>query len=333
MTSRPKLNCPRLVAVWPGMGHVGINAGIFLLSKLEMTLHADFDSSPLFDLDSVEVKHGLIRSARRPRNRLYLWTDPAGRNDLLVFLGEAQPPAGKHAFCRELVSYVRGLGVDRIYTFAAMATPMHPEHPSRVFVAATDEAVLDELRPLPVKVLDEGQIGGLNGVLLGVAAEEGLAGACFLGEMPHIFAQLPFPKGSLAVLEVFTALSGITLDTTELAQQAESVEVQLGELLERVQEQVKEQLRDRDDPAGDDEPDEIDAEAEAESDDQPADATPNTPSPDTVRRVEELFAQAAADRSKAFELKAELDRLRLFTQYEDRFLDLFRRPGEGKIGG
>jgi proteasome assembly chaperone (PAC2) family protein len=316
-----RLNRPRLVAVWPGMGQVGVNAGIYLLSKLEMTLFTEFDSTALFDLDAVEVKDGLIRSARRPRNRLFLWSDPTERHDLLVFLGEAQPPAGKQEFCRELIAYARKLGVERVYTFAAMATPMHPEHPSRVFVAATDATVLDELKPLPVKVLEDGQIGGLNGVLLGVAAEEGVSGACFLGEMPHIFTQLPFPKGSQAVLEVFTTLTGLVLDMSELANQAAAVEEQLGELLERVQEQVKEQLRDRDDPA-EDEPEEADGE-EPSGEDEPAD----DPDADTERRVEELFAQAKGDRSKAFELKRELDRLGVFARYEDRFLDLFRKPG------
>jgi hypothetical protein len=34
---------------------------------------------------------------------------------------------------------------------------------------------------------------------------------------------------------------------------------------------------------------------------------------------------AAKDRSKAFELKQELDRLGVFKEYEDRFLDLFKK--------
>jgi len=45
------------------------------------------------------------------------------------------------------------------------------------------------------------------------------------------------------------------------------------------------------------------------------------------KRIETLFEQAAKDRSKAFELKQELDRLGLFKDYEDRFLDLFKKPG------
>ena len=40
--------------------------------------------------------------------------------------------------------------------------------------------------------------------------------------------------------------------------------------------------------------------------------------------IERLFDQSATDRSKAFELKQELDRLGVFKEYEDRFLDLFK---------
>jgi uncharacterized protein len=50
-------------------------------------------------------------------------------------------------------------------------------------------------------------------------------------------------------------------------------------------------------------------------------------SPEDEQRIERLFAQAAEDRSKAYELKRELDRLNVFDQYENRFLDLFAEPG------
>jgi hypothetical protein len=42
-------------------------------------------------------------------------------------------------------------------------------------------------------------------------------------------------------------------------------------------------------------------------------------------RIEELFQEAAKDRSKAFELKQELDRLGILKEYEDLFLDLFKK--------
>lgn len=314
-----ELRSPWLVAVWPGMGHVALNAGYYLMAKLGMELIAELEAGDLFDVDHVEVKRGLIQPGRRPRNRFFVYSDPNELHDVVLFLGEAQPPIGKYPFCKQLVSYVQKLGVERVFTFAAMATPMRPEDRSRVFGAATDADNLDELKRLGLDVHEEGHIGGLNGVLLGVAMEAGLPGACLLGEMPHVFARLPFPKASQAVLEVFTEMAGIELDFTELSEQARTTEEQLGELMARVEGTFSEG----------DEGGELEAEGDEEEEGVSADL-PDDPGPDAVdrRRIEALFGQAKRNRSKAFELKRELDRLGAFKEYEDRFLDLFKKPPE-----
>jgi proteasome assembly chaperone (PAC2) family protein len=309
MAEHLKLNHPWLVAVWPGMGNVALNAGIYLLAKLDMKLIAEFEANDLFDVEYVEVKEGLIQTGRRPRNRLFLWVDPNRKHDLVVFLGEAQPPIGKYPFCRQLIAHAQGLGVERVFTFAAMATPMHPEHRSRVFGAATDSENLQELKRLELELLEDGHIGGLNGVLLGAAAESGLHGACLLGEMPHIFSQIPFPKASLAILEVFTTITGIELDFTELSDQARIMEQRLGELLSRVEQEYGAQ------PLAE------------EAGYRPEPAEEERIGAAEKQRIEGLFTQAQKDRSKAFELKQELDRLGVFKDYEDRFLDLFKKAG------
>jgi proteasome assembly chaperone (PAC2) family protein len=314
MAGEIKLNKPWLVAVWPGMGHVAISAGYFLVTKLGMHILAEFSAHELFDVEHVEVKGGLIRMGPLPRSRFFVWKDPRARHDIVVFIGEAQPPKGRYAFCQRLIEFARQLGIERVYTFAAMATPMHPEHASRVFGAATDAESLGELRRLDLEVLEDGRIGGLNGVLLGAAAESGLRGACLLGEMPHIFAQLPFPKASLAVLEAFSTIADIHIDLSELSEQAKEVEHKLGELLEK----VKEALEDQQDQetSGDEEAPEF----------EPA-AIEEGPSPEDRELVEKLFRLAGKNRAKAYELKRELDRLGLYHEYEDRFLDLFKKPG------
>jgi proteasome assembly chaperone (PAC2) family protein len=329
MPDTSKLNHPWLVAVWPGMGHVALNAGVYLLAKLGMTAVAEFEGGDLFDVTQVDVKGGVIQPVRRPRNRFFVWTDPKGKHDLVVFLGEAQPPVGKLPFCRNVIEYAQSLGAERVVTFAAMATQMRPEHPSRVFGAATDEAGVEELRGLKVKVLEDGNIGGLNGVLLGAAAVSGLRGTCFLGEMPQVFAQVPFPKASLAILEAFKRLTGVDLDLGELAEQAHTVEEQLGELLTRVEQQYGRQpggAEDEEEGGEFDTDEEEDAEGmEGESEGDPGYKYEGPEEAESSEaRIEELFARAAEDRSKAFELKRELDRLGLFKQYEDRFLDLFQ---------
>ena len=47
-------------------------------------------------------------------------------------------------------------------------------------------------------------------------------------------------------------------------------------------------------------------------------------------KLERMFEAATNDRSKAFELKNELDRLDVFREYEDRFLDLFKQDRDNQ---
>jgi proteasome assembly chaperone (PAC2) family protein len=309
MAEKLQLHNPWLIAVWPGMGGVALNAGYYLLAKLDMHVIAEYEARDLFDVDQVEVKQGIIQPGRLPRNRFFVWTDPQKKHDLVIFLGEAQPPIGKYLFCRKLMEYAKELGIERVYTFAAMATQMHPKNPARVFGAATDQESLEELKRLELEVLEDGNIGGLNGVLLGAAVDAGLRGACLLGEMPHIFVQLPFPKASLAILEVFLTITGIDLDLSELSEQAKVMEQQLGEFLTRLEKTYGAQT------------------APEEEGYKPEPAEEPRLSSAQHERIEELFAQSEKDRSKAFELKQELDRLGVFKEYEDRFLDLFKKTG------
>lgn len=311
MTETPRLHHPWLVAVWPGMGHVAISAGYYLMSKLDMRLFAEFSPEGVFDVEQVDVKDGLIRAARLPRSRFFVWTDPQQQHDIVVFIGEAQPPTGKGAFCRRLIEFALQLGVERVFTFAAMATQMHPSHDSRVFGAATTADGLAELEEFGAEVLTDGSISGLNGVLLAAAAERNIPGASLLGEMPHLFAQLPFPKASLAVLRVFAALAKVQIEFDELSRQADEIEQKLGDLLAQVEQSLTGEaaaeeswrtgVKEEDEPA----------------EEQLSDAD--------RRRIDRLFEEAGRDRARAYELKGELDRLGVFAEYEDRFLDLFKK--------
>lgn len=308
MAEQENLKNPWLLAVWPGMGGVAISAGYYLMAKLGMHLLAELPAAGFFEPEHVEVKDGLIQRKRLPRSRLFLWNDPAGRHDLILFIGEAQPPARGADFCRRLLDQAASLGVSRVFTFAAMATAMRPAHDSRVFGAAIDKETLAGFRQLDVRVLESGAISGLNGVLLAMAADAGLPGGCLLGEIPQVFSQIPFPKASLAVLEFFTVMAGLEIDFTELRKHSVTVERTLEGFLSRMEQAAGEAA------AG---PPPIENGGEEK---------PPPPGAPDRRAIERLFAEVRQDRSRAYQLKQELDRLGLFAEYEDRFLDLFKEP-------
>jgi hypothetical protein len=293
------------------MGQVALTAGYYLMSRLHMDEMEPLPTKDLFDVEHVDVKDGLVGPVRVPQNHLFLWKDPARRRDTVVLLGEAQPPAGKIAFCSRLLDYAERRGVREVYTFAAMATEMHPRDPSRVFGVATDAAGLQELRRQEVQLMTDGRIGGLNGVFLGAAADRGLRAIGLLGEMPAFALQVPYPKASRAVLGVYARMTGIEVDLQELDEYAQSMEGQLTELLQKMQDAIRQQVQ----------------EEESEGSADPAPEPPRGLSHEERRRIEELFSQALRDRSRTFELKRELDRLGAFREYEDRFLDLYRKAG------
>lgn len=325
---------PWLVAVWPGMGNVGIGAGYYLMTNLGMSPFAEFSPGELFDSEHVDVQGGILTPAELPRSRCFLWRDPKQKHDIVLFVGEAQPMAGKRQFCQALIQLAKRVGVQKVLTFAAMATPMHPEKISRVFCAATDQGTLDEMKQLGVRPLTEGRISGLNGVVLAEAARQGISGACLLGEMPQVFAQLPFPGGSLAVLKVFSAMADISIDLEELVEQADDMGNKLGEVLNQVQGSLEAQTQSQESKEPSEESPEFpefNLEEETITDVEPEASLEEileepTITSDETDRIEELFTRAESDHSQTRELKQELDRLNVFSDYEDRFLDLFKGP-------
>lgn len=114
-------------------------------------------------------------------------------------------------------------------------------------------------------------------------------------------------------MNAFGKLTDINIDLSKLQLEAEQVDKHLTEVLSHIQhlEQLGQQ--------------------EQNEDEETFILDPNDNgklSPDEKELLEDLFMEAAFDRSKAYELKRELDRLEVFREYEDRFLDLFKERDE-----
>ena len=115
---------PWLIAAWPGMGNVAVAAAGYMIVKLGAKLTSELPARELFDVPHIEVKKGIAKAGRMPRNMFFEWKDPNGKRDLLIFIGEAQPSVGGYSFCHRLLDYVTQRGVKRIFTFAAMASQL-----------------------------------------------------------------------------------------------------------------------------------------------------------------------------------------------------------------
>jgi predicted ATP-grasp superfamily ATP-dependent carboligase len=344
------------------MGNVAVIAAGYMLQKLNFRPAGELEARMHFDIQAVEVRAGVIQPPELPRSMLYQPGKPlkarATINDvphdieLTIFVAEAQPSHGEYDYARALAEHAARTGVQRVITFASMATQMHPTQQPSVFGAATSPELLDELRRLEVRPLEEGQIGGLNGLLLGVCAQRGIPGMCIMGEIPFYGAAVPNPKAAQAVLDAFTLMTGLEIDFEELLKHTAAIDRVLLKMLERMESgegpggEIRPQDFASDDDDDSDTPEQqmpgmstkppaspLEGFGSTQQDDAPKPAplgeqpssTPRPIDPTDRAAIEHLFQVANKDRAKAVELKRELDRLGVFKAYENRFLDLFKR--------
>jgi hypothetical protein len=305
------LNNPLLIAVWPGMGNVAMLGGGSLVDSLGATPGGVIPSEPYFKVDHIDIKNGLATPGRLPRNMFFIWEDPAKRHDLVIFVGEAQPQTGGRELCETILDRAEAMGVKRVFTFAALGSQVSPADEPTVYAAATTDALLDDLTKVGAEVLLEGQISGLNGALIGAAAQRGMEGACVLGEIPFYAVGVPNPRASLAVVRLFERLSGIDLDTSVLERAADAAEPRLLSMQKQI-------------TSGTDDDESESWSIGIEEDHEEEGAQPSI-DVKTRRQIEDLFEHAESDRSLAVKLKRLLDEHGVFGEYEDRFLDLFRK--------
>ena len=288
-----------MLAAWPGMGNAAREAIDYLRRGMETAPFAEIDTSLFYTPEAVIIEEGLARLPRQTRNLFYFTRHP----DLIIFESESQL-RGKPA--RELMARILDLAqelkVRRIYTGAAFPSMMSYREPSQVFGVVNKKSLRDFLAKFQVKMMERGQISGLNGLLLGYAEERDVEAICLLATLPSYAINFPSPKASRAIVEVLGRILDVRIDMRELNLAVEEIDEKMALIEEKIKALFPTMVK---------EPRLVNLEREKV--------------PDYVmERIGKLFREARVDRKKAHLLKEELDRWDLYKLYEDKFLDLFR---------
>lgn len=307
---RPKLKNPYLIAAWPGMGEVAFKAAGYLVDKLQAIEFAQIPSEPFFYLTGSIVREGILAAPELPEGKFYYYKNKKGRNDLIIFVSNGQPDLAKaESYCSRIVLLAKAFKVKTVISLAAMPQPMDHVQAPNVWFASTTKELNDSLKKLRLNLLLGGQISGMNGLFLGHAKNAGFDGFCLLAEVPLYTIQIENPKASLAVLETLVKILNIQIDFTGLIEQAHNMEGEINKLMDYLN------LAPSLGPIGEDDIEKI-----------KKTLSQLTNLPVSVKeKIERLFVQSRTDISKANELKFELDKWSVYKEYEDRFLDLFKK--------
>jgi hypothetical protein len=292
------------------MGEVASRAVNYLVEKLPAEEFAEVSAEEFFYLTGSSVKEGVLSTPDFPSGKFYYWKNKSGKNDLIIFISNAQPDLSKaEAYSKRIIHIARTFKVKTIVSFAAMPQPIDHTQPPGVWLTSTSAELNHNLKKYHLNILSDGQISGMNGLFLGLAKKEGFEGFCLLGEIPLYTIQVENPKASYAVLEALAKIVGIRIDFSGLLNQVHLMEAEINKLLDYLK------LGNHLGPI-----DEEDIEKIKKS------LSQLTKLPSSIKdRIEQLFKEAQGDISRANELKVELDNWNVYKEYEDRFLDLFKK--------
>lgn len=252
---------PVMVASWPGIGNVGLIAVDAMRRSLRAEQLAYIEPQEFFYPNKVIIRGGELVELSYPASEFYY--KRTDRKDIIFFTGEEQPTDGggrvyaeghkAYAMANMVLDLAQKYGCKRIYTSGAAVSPLHHTARSRVWAVPNTEDMLNELRLCDNTILmsdvegrggGQGNITGLNGLLLGVAKRRGIEAACLMGEIPVYLQGFPFayPKGSKSVLEVLCSILGIWMDMEMIDRLAVESERELTGLYEKLPQEVKDQL-------------------------------------------------------------------------------------------
>ena len=249
---QPKLEKPELIAAWPGIGNIGLIAYDTLRGAVGAEEFAEIEPWNFFYPRSCLIKEGKLEKLEFPGCKFYF--KRMGKRDLLFFIGEEQPAESRKIY--EMANLVLDMafhfGCTRVYTAGAAVAPIHHTMKPRVWAVPNQEELIKEVKGYENTVImseiegrgGQGNITGLNGLLLGVAKKRGLPGICLLGEIPIYVSQLPmpYPKSSKSILEVLTTKLEIKVDLSRLDYLAREVEGSIEAFYQRIPAEIRQRL-------------------------------------------------------------------------------------------
>jgi hypothetical protein len=230
-----------LVCGLPGTAYIGKLSVDYLIQQLKAELVGEVYSR-YFPPFVVIREDGLVELFR---NELHQLKDESGRT--IVFLtgnSQAFSPEGQYEVADTVLDWAINNGLQRVYSIAAYVTERPFEAPN-VYCTTTTLALLEEAKTQGAQLLDNGIIGGENGIITGLAKKKNVEGLCLLAET-HGY-QAPTgeyvidPRAAKAALKVLTSMLNLKVDMEPMEKQALEMDEAIAKMIEierRIQEEI-----------------------------------------------------------------------------------------------
>lgn len=229
ITEPISLENPIIIEGFPGIGLVGNIASQHLIDELEMEYIGSIESK-YFPPIAV-LFNGIVNMPVR----IY---ESKPHNFVLVISDIPIHPTISYEVSKVLIDWAQSINVKEIVSIAGIAT-MTTEN--KVFGAATNEEMLNRIKE-DVEVFQVGTISGISGSVMTECYMRNIPAISLLGET---HSPNPDPRAAASVIKVVNNIYDLSIDTDNLLEQAQQIELELQKLAEQVRttEQVEQPRR------------------------------------------------------------------------------------------
>jgi len=227
----PRLRSPILVCAFRGWNDAAAAASTALASianDLEGEQVASIDPEDFFDFQStrptIQMDEGQTRRIEWPENNVIAVPVPSADRDLVLFDG-TEPNLRWRTFSETIATVADALGVEMVITLGALIAEVSHTLPVPITGLASSQELVEELEL--ERSSYEGPTG-IVGVVHDLCRQNGLDSASLWAAVPHYVAAVPNPKAALALLRRLEGLTGIAVEASELEEETEDYEEQIG---------------------------------------------------------------------------------------------------------
>jgi len=258
----PSLNSPNLICGFPGTGLVGKLAVDYLIKELHAIHFADlfscyFSPQVVIQTDGTTniVKNSLyyVKSNKVSTNKKQIENlgkedmevdqsiekqtnaskfdtilkESEGKlfssNDLILLTGDSQPvvPGSEYVLSEQLLDLITKFKISNIFSLASYVTGSFVNDP-KIYGTATNSEIVKSFRSFNISTLDNGNITGMNGLILGLGKLRGIEGTCLLGETSGYVIDA---KASKNLLEILNRILGIKINMEEINKRSKDTEI------------------------------------------------------------------------------------------------------------
>jgi proteasome assembly chaperone (PAC2) family protein len=232
ISRRPTLSDPVLITAFRGWNDGGQGASLaggYLAKVWRAARFADIDPETFFDFQATRPQVSLVDGVSRridwPDNAFYHARIPGTTRDAVLLLG-IEPNLRWGTFTDIVVSLATELGVELTVTLGSLLADVPHTRPSPVTGSATDSAMVESMGLQTSRY--EGPTG-IVGVLHDACRRSGISSVSLWAAVPHYVSLAPSPRAAHALCVRLSELLEVDIDTSELAEAAETYSEQVSE--------------------------------------------------------------------------------------------------------